>query len=213
MKNKKILYLGLDPKRYPHTGELVHLPIIRLVPRPFKGLVETTFAQLGSFSHVILSSRLGAWLFTKYAARTGQHVHNKTYITVGTATSQILEKKGIGVDHTAFLQTGEGIVHVLQGLELQTAHLFFPRSALSRDVIPRYCAEQQILLTTLDLYDTVPSGIPLPDLTGFDQIVFTSPSTVHAFFAYGKEPPREICWPIGPITAKALDTYLPGRRM
>lgn len=208
LKVKKILYLGLDPCRYQHAGELVHVPLIEIAAYPFSKRVQETFESLELYTHVILTSRIGAELFCNYAIRALQNMRNKTYISVGSATTELLKQKGIKVDYTALVQTGEGVIEVLKGLDLQKAHLFFPRSALARDVIPNYCAKQQIQMTTLDLYDTQPSDIPLPDLAGFDQIVFTSPSVVHAFFARAtKHPERAMCCPIGPVTADALNRY------
>ena len=205
---KKILYLGLDPSRYEHTGELVHLPFIQGIPYPFSGKVQEAFESLESYTHVVLTSRMGAKLYSDYAEFALQNVQNKIYISVGSATTELLEQRGIKVDYTATVQTGEGVVEVLKGLDLQKAHLFFPCSSLARDVIPNYCAKQQIRMTTLDLYDTQPSDIPLPDLAEFDQIVFTSPSVVHAFFARTvTHPKRDICCPIGPVTADALNVY------
>ncbi len=207
-KAKKILYLGLDPSRCQYTGELAHVPLIQIIPRPFVGSVQEAFESLKLYTHVVLTSRMGAKLYCDYTALALQNMQNKIYISVGSATTELLGQRGIKVDYTAPVQTGEGVVEVLKGLKLQKAHLFFPRSALARDVIPSYCAKQQIRMTTLDLYDTQPSDIPLPDPAEFDQIVFTCPSVVHAFFArVATRPSQETCYPIGPVTAEALNQY------
>ena len=207
-KAKKILYLGIDPERYPQTGELVHVPLIQTIPRPFSGRIQQVFESLETYTHVVLTSRVAAELYCGYAAHAQQNVQNKTYMSVGSATTEFLGQREIKVVYTAAVQTAEGVVEVLKGLDLQKAHLLFPHSALARDVIPSYCAEQQIRMTTLDLYDTQPSDTPLPELSPFDQIVFTSPSVVHAFFARAATyPSREICYPIGPVTEAVLNQY------
>ena len=205
---QKILYLGLEPDRYQHAGQLVHVPLIRTLPRPFSGKIQEVFESLEIYTHILLTSRVGANIYCDYAARSLQNMQNKTYVSVGSATTELLGQRGILVDYTASVQTAEGVVEVLKGLDLQKAHLFFPRSARAREVIPHYCAAQKIQMTALDLYDTQFSGLPLPDLADFDQIVFTSPSVVHAFFAcVSTYPQLDICFPIGPVTAYALKQY------
>lgn len=208
MKHQKILYTGLDPQRYQHDGEIVHLPLIQTMPRPFTGKLRAAFENLSVYTHVVITSRTAAKLYMDYASLAQQSPRDKIYISVGVATTRVLEELEISVHDTATEQTGEGIVRILHGLDLQAAHLFFPRSALAREVIPAYCVENQIRLTVLDLYDTLPRDVALPDLTEFEQIVFTSPSTVHAFFKCVKtRPSLDKCCPIGPVTEKALKQY------
>jgi uroporphyrinogen-III synthase len=200
----RILYLGLDPSRFPCKGELLHVPLIQTTVRPFEGKVKEAFERLQEYTHVILTSRTAASSYLQYASDP----QNKTYLSVGRATTQLLEEHGINVHYTANPQTAEGIIEILEQLDLKKNHLFFPKSSSARAVIAEYCLKTQIKLTTLDLYDTKPSEVPLPDLTLFDQIVFTSPSIVHAFFAKtNNSPPFEKCYPIGPVTEEALKEY------
>jgi hydroxymethylbilane synthase len=203
--NPKILYLGLDPNRYPYIGTLVHFPMIQTIPRPFEGEIKATFAQLSRYSHVILTSRRAAALYLDYALQSGADLKRPCYISVGKATTELLEEKHLHVAKTAIEQCAEGIVPILRMLPKES-HLFLPRSSSARNVIPTFCAEQKIDLTTLDLYDTCPTDLPLPNLDNFDQIVFTSPSTVHAFYSRGLPlPPRHKWRAIGPITQQTLE--------
>lgn len=198
---KRILYLGLDPTRYPHEGELVHFPIIRVVPRPFEGEIKTAFAQLPECSHVLFTSRTAVSLFltyTDFEQRAG-----KTYICVGQGTDKRLAEARVHSAHVAEEETGEGVVALLKTLTIPS--LFFPRSAQGRFVIQRYLREAAIPFISVDLYDTLPNPLTLPDLELFDAVVFTSPSTVHAFCTLAPLPPPENCISIGPITTKALE--------
>jgi uroporphyrinogen-III synthase len=58
----------------------------------------------------------------------------------------------------------------------------------------------------IDLYETVAQRVePVPDLRLFDEIVFTSPSTVDAFFEiFGHIPSGKKIVAIGPVTADRL---------
>jgi uroporphyrinogen-III synthase len=209
MKSQKILYLGIDPSRFPHEGELIHFPVIETHSKPFVGEVKQAFEQLSVYTHIILTSRTAATLFVDYARKTRETYKEKIYLSVGTATTAYLKEQEIGHVLTADEQTGEGVVALLQELDLNGAHLFFPHSALARTLIPDYCNTHHIPLTAIALYDTKPTNIPLPNLDDFDQIVFTSPSTVHAFFAQIKKIPIHIqCLSIGPVTEASLKKYV-----
>jgi uroporphyrinogen-III synthase len=203
----KVLYLGLDPSRYVHAGELVHLPIIKIIPRTFEEVKEL-FIKLEKATHVLLTSRTAASLYHAYALKSGfspDCLKNKIYLTVGEATKGRLVEIGIKDAIVAPEATGEGVVALLSTLHLQYSHLFFPRSSLGRSLIPEYLRQRKISHTSIDLYQTVPNPANLPDLSLFDRIVFTSPSTVFAFYTLFKQlPPLEKCHCLGPITQYAI---------
>jgi uroporphyrinogen-III synthase len=214
----KILYLGLDPRRYRHKGELHHLPLIRIAPRPFEGNIERVFHDLGRYTHLLFTSRTAVSLYLEHALRINvsrTDLREKIYLSIGRATSQKLESGKLPVAYIAEKETGEGVIALLEALLQRTTiqdpplHLLFPRSAQGRSLIPDYLVQRRIPHTLLDLYDTIPNQVDLPNLEGFDQIVFTSPSTVHAFFAQTRElPVPERCLPLGPVTAQILKKYL-----
>jgi uroporphyrinogen-III synthase len=62
----------------------------------------------------------------------------------------------------------------------------------------------------VDLYDTVPNDSVDKkvggDLSGVDEVVFTSKSTVDAWLAvYGAMPPKEKCVSLGDVTQAHID--------
>lgn len=211
MKGKRILYLGLDPTRYPHRGELTHLPLIKTVPRAFD-TVKKTFENLGEYTHVLFTSRTAASIYVEYTTLAGQsaQLNKKIYISIGRATAELLESRHLQASYIAEEESAEGVVSLLSQISLQNSHLFFPRSAQGRDLIPHFLEEKNIRHTLIDLYDTFPNPEPLPPLEHFDAIVFTSPSTVHAFFScLNQSPPaQKKCIAIGPVTEKVLLEYL-----
>jgi uroporphyrinogen-III synthase len=202
---KRILYLGLDPTRYPVEGNLVHFPMIETVARPFQGDVKIFFDNLPLATHVIVTSRTVATLFCEYAEKAGADFKKKVFLAIGEATGEILQQKGIH-SQIASEHTGEGIVELLSKTLSPSYHIYYPHSAIARSIIKNYLETHRIPFTSLALYDTYPRSIPLPDLDQFDQIVFTSPSTVHAFFASTQKiPPYTKCIAIGPITQQAIE--------
>jgi len=210
MKCNRALYLGLDPSRFSYGGELVHCPIIRIVPRPFNGQIKKTFERLQEFTHVIFTSRTSIPIYKEYAAKAGfsEKLEEKIYLCIGKATAQQLEEIGLSFSYIAQEETGEGIVALLS-MVFNKGNLFFPRSAQGRTLIPRYLEDRKIPSTVLHIYDTQPNPISLPDLEQFDEIIFTSPSTVHAFFSRVTcKFSFDKCISLGPVTEKVLKNYL-----
>jgi uroporphyrinogen-III synthase len=211
---KKILYLGLDPRRYPHEGELFHLSLIHTHPRPFEGRIKEAFEKLHLYTHVLFTSRTPLPIYQEYAFRAHfpkEALAQKIYLCIGKGSAAGLEEVGLKATAIAQEETGEGVITLLETAPLQQGHLFFPRSAQGRKVILHYLEKKGIPFTHIDLYETHPLPVDLPNLDDFDEIVFTSPSTVHAFSRLVQRwPSPEKCLPLGPITKKTLNTYLSG---
>lgn len=211
---KRILYLGLDPDRYQTDGELVHCPLIRIVPRPLEDVKEA-FYQLGSCSHVLFTSRQAAMITLNQIRQMQmpfEQMQKKTYLAVGKATASILTEHGLPQPIIADEACGEGVVALLTRLNLKNAYLFFPYSSLARSLVRDCLQSLQIPHIAFPLYDTKLLSVALPELDAFDEIVFTSPSTVAAFARASLQlPPYAKCVSIGPVTQKALnDLYKRG---
>jgi len=188
-----ILYLGLDPSRYPR--KVFHYPVIRTVPVGALG-VEAKVAW-SSATHVLFTSRSAVkhWLALS-------SVEGKEVLAVGPATAALL-----GADtKIAPVATQEGVVDLLKTMDLSGTFLFWPRSALARPVVTDYLTNEKVPFYALDLYETKwQRPEPVPDLADFDEIVFTSPTTVDAFLnIFGTLPKDKRLTPIGPVTEKAL---------
>jgi uroporphyrinogen-III synthase len=187
----KILYLGLNPK--PGT---VHYPVIRT---EFCGNLELALKQWAQITHVIFTSQT--------AVRYWPGPWDKELIAVGDATAGALREKGLAPLIAPFA-TQEGVIELVRGIK---GHFLLPRSKLARSALTDYFDTCNTPYLVIDLYDTVYQQLePVPSLDDFDEIVFTSPSTVEGFLRiYGKLPRDKILTPIGPITAKALSTQNP----
>jgi len=189
------LYTGLNPP----DSEVVHCPFIRIVPHPPQ---TEMYERLPHITHLIFTSKTSVDLFFRYLPKTCDLDH-KTFFAVGRVTKSYLEKHGIKEVMSPRAETAEGLVELIDSCNLSKPKFLWPHSALSRPVISDSCTP----LFEYILYDTI-SIIPdpLPNLDNFDEIIFTSPSTVEGFVkAYGSLPKDKVLTPIGPITAKALD--------
>lgn len=203
---KTILYLGTDPKHFKHSGHLIHYPVIKIVPRSLEHPeIAKGFAILDKYTHCIFTSKNAVKVFFEFLGCCDK-VGNKTLIAIGQVTAFSLRSFGLEPHYIADEETQEGVIQLLQNLHLKNAHFFLPRSALSRPILTQFFQDNKIPFCACDLYDTVfQAPEPKPDLTQVDEIVFTSPSTVRAFFAiFSTIPDGKKCVAIGPVTEREL---------
>ncbi len=208
----RILYLGLDPTHYQaqKDGQITHWPIIRIVPRPLTDpSIQHALAAFDNYSHVIFTSKSAVAILHDYLNRFGIPLESwaaKMTLAVGQVTAKHLGGYGIKASIVSQEETAEGLLNELQQLPLKQAHLFWPHSAQARSVIRDFFIDQGIRYTACPLYDTetyVPGS--LPNLSAFDEIVFTSPSTIKAFLEiFGQLPTHLLLTSIGPVTASFL---------
>lgn len=207
---KQILYLGLDPTSYLRKGRVTHCPFIQIVPRPLEDpAIQQALSQFPSYTHLFLTSKNAFQILMRYLLACGHHLHDwhsKVVIAIGQATAHAMRQDGVIPTHITEEETAEGMTaEIIKSLTSPTLS-FWPHSAQARSVLPDFCQTRQIPLIHCALYDTLPYRPDvLPNLEQFDEIVFTSPSTVQAFLAfYGTFPSHKQLTSIGPITAAQL---------
>ncbi len=192
-KYKKKLYVGLDASRI--SKNVYHLPLIKILPRFFE--VES-YDQV---SHILFTSRSAIPIFLEHYS-----LQSKELIAIGPGTAQKLIECGYRAAHIANLHTAEGVIQLLEHLTI--AHLLLPHAAKARPLLPTYLKERGHL--AIPIYDTelIYYESP-PSLDLFDEIIFTSPSTVEAFInLYGSLPLKKTLTSIGPITQKSIELAL-----
>lgn len=207
----RVLYCGLEAPESTPQRQIVHCPLIRVEPRKTKETAQLC-QNLDAVTHLIFTSKSAVRLFFDWNPPiTAQH----TIFSLGPSTSAELARHGSFASYTADDATAEGVVELLSQHDLSQAHVLWPHSALSRSVIPDYLHSRSIPFIACVLYDTFPVLCdPIPALNTFDEIVFTSSSTVSAFFAqFTTIPPTVQARCIGPITKNALLDKLPSVRI
>lgn len=179
----KILYLGLDPFRYPRP--VLHYPILRIEPIPIRAVDR-------SITHLLFTSRQAVLRWRE----AGQSL-DYTLIAIGPATAELLPCAQIAPEATQ-----EGVIRLLDSLDLHNSKILWPRSSLSRSLL----LEQGFPIEPLDLYTTrFEAPLPYPDWDKIEEIVFTSPSCVEGFCAlFGSLPKGKKLTAIGPITRARL---------
>lgn len=216
----KALYFGLDPSHYQKTSpyEVIHLPLIRIVPRSFEDpSIQQALACFDLVSHVLLTSRSAVFWWNQYLSQYAYPATRwvkKTLLAIGPATEKALEdlpnpwKRQ--ATHKPEVETSEGICALLGELSPAPSLLLWPHSALSRSLIIECLEKRQIPYQAPILYETLPQQpAPLPLLEDFQELVFSSPSTIDAFLQlYPYFPDGLKLVTIGPTTEKHLSFVL-----
>lgn len=206
----RILYLGLEVPPHLQTKEVVHHPIIKIVPRQISDpLIQSSFTNFKSYTHLIFTSRQAISIFFEFAqsfAISKEEIQSKRMISIGQRTAAKLQEYGLSPIFTAQEETAEGVIRVLEDINLKDQYLFLPQSSLSRSLIANWLGDRCFKHVCCPLYDTLPDLTnPIPDLTLFHEIVFTSSSTVDAFLkTYPSLPVDKKITAIGPITKQYL---------
>ena len=88
-------------------------------------------------------------------------------------------------------------------------YFFYPRSKNARPNLIEFMRKNNIPFFDLIVYETVFQKLePVPDLAQFDEIIFTSPSTVQGFLRiYGALPKDKKLTCIGPVTEREIFKY------
>ncbi len=211
---KKVLYLGTDPSHYvDEQAMIVHFPLIRILPKDFSEFkIQCQFEDLCQYTHFLLTSKHAVHVFVQALRAYGfalESIVDKHFLAIGPSTKEALEFYGIHHIQQPLFATQEGMMDLLDKLECERAYFFYPRSSKARPVLSYYLRVRKLRHQVCDLYDTLDhSGALLPPLEKFDEIVFTSPSTVEAFQKLQVTLPKNIIIKaIGPITKASLENY------
>ncbi len=205
-----ILYLGTDPSHYKERKSLIHYPIIKLIPRD---IPPDIFEEIPRYTHCIFTSKNTVSILKDAFVQKGLSfdlLQNKSIIALGQITAAQVRKEGLQVAAIAEEETQEGVMSLLQQMSLGQAYIFLPHSSLSRKNLENFLKENHIQHRVCDLYDTVVQKLePVPNFDEIEEIVFTSPSTVRAFFdIFGIPPSGKKLSCIGSVTQEILNRMI-----
>jgi hydroxymethylbilane synthase len=211
-KEGRVLYTGLNPK---HFGkDVTHVPLIEIVPRPFNRFdIECAFADIPDYTHIIFTSKSGVEVFFSCLKEKGYSVKDlegKEIVAIGKITAKYIEQYGVKVAKIADSETQEGIIHLLALEDLGKSYVFLPQSSRARCSLVQSLVHRGVRHQRCDLYDTkIKIPAVKPKLENFDEIIFTSPSTVDAFQkVFGKLPKEIKLTAIGSVTRSKLNFIL-----
>jgi uroporphyrinogen III methyltransferase / synthase len=204
-------------------AEVLLVPTIRIVPRPFDDVVAAAVRELSTYQLVVFTSANAVRVFAGYLARgtaDGGMPPGPVVAAVGPATAAALERHGLACHVVPDEYVAEGLADSLAGTDAAAAgaRVLIPCASDARDVLPETLRERGAVVDVLHIYDTVAAGklaVPAAQVEAADYITFTSASTARRLAglleaeAGGAGRPlserlsARLC-SIGPITSQAL---------
>jgi uroporphyrinogen-III synthase/hydroxymethylbilane synthase len=197
--------LGLSPKQLASKNEVVFYPIIKinhynLLDKAFNKMWE----DFSAFTHLLFTSKTTVDQLLPFIKK--EQLKDKIIIAIGRET----EKKLLSYEIKSIVckeETSEGVVEVLK--TLVNPYILYAHSKNARPVIGTFLKENNINHLNISIYEPqINLDLPQVDLNHFDEVFFTSPSTVDAFFSQFSDIPvllKLSC--IGPITQNYLNNF------
>jgi uroporphyrinogen III methyltransferase / synthase len=193
-------------------ADVVELPAIRIEPRLGSAEVQAAIAALGEYALVCLTSPNGVRLLWEAMGAAGldaRALAGTTVAAIGPGTARALAKVGVLADVVPERFVAEGLIEVLEPIEVEGKRVLVARAAEARDVLPEYLETRGAQVDVVSLYETVreqPGEAEIERAQGADYITFTSSSTVtNLAEALGDRfPTGARIVSIGPITSETI---------
>ena len=118
---KTTLYLGTDPVHYESqgkvTGNMVHYPVIKIVPRPLDNPeIVQAYQDLDRYTHLIFTSKNAVRIFFSHLDSLQLNLKKKTLIAIGNVTADHLAARGHPPQFIAEQESQEGLVSLLRAI-------------------------------------------------------------------------------------------------
>jgi uroporphyrinogen III methyltransferase/synthase len=193
-KNKKVLFTGLSKERYFENKFYFHLPLIKIEPMKSYKKFDDHLRNIRRFDWIVFASRYAVEYFfkrLKVARLDSRVLGNGKIAAVGNSTKNRLLDFGVLADLVPEKESSGGLVEAFKKIDLRGKKIFLPRSDISDKGLSEAFSKSGALVTTAFAYRNVmPRNLPELDLNFFDEIMFTSPSTVRNFKKRYKYVPR-----------------------
>ena len=204
-KNKRVLFTGLSEERFFIKGTYFYLPLIKICPLENYDKFDDYLRSIRNFDWVVFASRYGVGYFFKRLNAIGNDARALTHIkiaAVGNSTKNRLLDFGIHADLVPREESSRGLLKRFKKENINGKRIFMPRSDLSDKGLKNGLKRLGAVVTSIYAYSNVmPADLPNLDLSFFDEIMFTSPSTVRNFKKrYGKVPKETKISCIGDVT-------------
>jgi uroporphyrinogen III methyltransferase / synthase len=205
----RVLVTGTNPDKYAYLGQVVHTPLIEILPLKDYGFVVERLPKINDFDWIIFTSKHAVRYFLQAFTDNDIDIRwlaGSKIISIGAATSRELRANRLVVDLEAEQETTSGIIDLFIERNLKGSRVLLPCSELSTDDLPDYLESIGFKVMPLIVYRNVrPEDPQFVDLNDIDIVVFSSPSGVRNFKSIYKKLPGHIrVITSGEITEKAL---------
>ena len=206
-KNKRVLFTGLSGERFFTDGTYYHLPLINIEPLEDYREFDAHLKKIGRFDWIIFASRYSVEYFFKRLKKIDcdcRVLGNIKIAAVGDSTDKRLNDFGISADLVPRKESSEGLVEEFKKIDLKGKKIFLPRSDISDKGLEKAFQGLGAIVTISFAYkNRIARDLPDLDLNNFDEIMFTSPSTVRNFKKrYGSLPRNVKIECIGDVTLR-----------
>lgn len=218
MSSKGCLYVGIDPRHYKTHLPIYHMPLMEIVPRALASReIQETFRRVLKFTHIVFTSKSAVRIFFDYFKKSGHtlsELKNTYIIAIGQVPAFYLKEEGVIPSYVTSDEAQTGVVRVLSALDLEEVNILLPRSSSMRPQLAHFLVEHDIHHQICTLYDAHKKRpTVLPDLEMFEEVVFTTPTVIEAFFDLFETIPEELNFhPIGFYSREALRKVLHEKR-
>lgn len=206
-RSKRVLFTGISPERF-FTKELVfHLPLIKIIRLEDYSRMDTLLKDIDKYDWLVFTSRYGVQYFFERLFSIGYDVRmlkNIQIAAIGASTKDHLRDFGALADLVPKDESSYGLINAFKKQAIKHKRVFMPRSDLSDKGLKQALQARGADVTACLAYKNIMAkNLPDLDLRFFDEIMFTSPSTVRSFKARYKNIPSGVkvrC--IGRVTAQ-----------
>lgn len=201
------LFLGTHPDRFERYGPLIPWPMIRLEPVDRAVRATALTEEMPGCDGILFASPFAVWVFADavFHGPGPEILEGRRMLAVGPSTAEAMERLCLRADATG---TGfDGLSGLAGALPAGGGSaLFYPCSGAAPAGERVETLRRAGLRLRPHVFYENRTNTPGPLPTGFDRVLFTSPSTVAAFFScYPEQVSSPFRWlAIGPSTLVAL---------
>ncbi|MCH9811482.1 uroporphyrinogen-III synthase [bacterium] len=195
--DKRVLYTGIDLSAYGGGKNCFHLPYVSLHYRTLSaGDGKEIFEKIYRYTHLLFPTKFAVKSFFYFMRKWNvpkEYLDPVFILALGNSTKKALEEEGITINYIGSDETEEGMVRMLESIDLEGAELLIPQSGMHRPKLIHFLVEKEVSYKEIVLYD-LQEERPETEikLENFDEIVFSTPVAVRAFFDVHKDIPPSI---------------------
>jgi uroporphyrinogen III methyltransferase/synthase len=195
-RNKKILFSGLSQERFFAKNIYFHLPLIKIEPLENYDEFDNYLKNVKDFDWIVFSSRYGVEYFfkrLKAISYDSRGLNGIKIAVIGSSTKRKLLDFGIIADLIPKDESSKGLLKAFAKLDIRGKKIFLPRSNLADKGLKKGLTKLGAKVSSSFVYkNVIPKDLPELDLSGFDEIILTSPSIVRNFKKRYKKSPKSV---------------------
>lgn len=195
-REKRVLFTGLSGERFFLKDNYIHVPLIKIEPMEDYSGFDRHLKNITDFDWIVFTSRYGVEHFFRRIKKAGydaRKIAGVRIAAIGNSTKEKLMEYMIKADLVPENESSRGLIKKFKKKSLKNKKIFLPRSdiadkglekalkGLGAEVVPSFAYR-----------NIMPENLPDLDINEFDEIMFTSPSTVRNFKKRYKKVPENV---------------------